>query len=375
MPWLAFVTALTFFLGAVVLLLPTIANWFSQVAQAAEIAELAAGARDLGAESLHEAITAAEAYNHTLTGGAVVGAGERIPQSSGGLGGAAELDYDQLLLVDATGLMARIRIPVIGVDLPIYHGTDDATLAEGVGHLEGTALPVGGPGTRAVLTAHRGLATSELFTHLDQVAIGDTFTIEVFGEVLTYRVVTTEVVLPDDSQAVDPVPGRDLVTLVTCTPLGINSHRILVTGERVLPTPVGDVDNAGGPPTIPGFPWWIFVLAGVTVVLTCYVAWSGRGRAQSPGTRQNGEARRDGLAGPGRTSMGIDDIVDKAKEFAGDAVENTKEFVGDAVDNTKEFVGDVADKVKDATHDAAAKIADATADEEPPAAAGATPAP
>jgi sortase A len=278
MPWLALATAIFFFLGAVVLLLPTIANWFSQVAQAAEISALAAEVRDLGDESLHDAIAQAHLYNQALTGGAIVASGERLPASSGESDQAGQLAYADMLAADAAGLMARIRIPDIGVDLPIYHGTTDATLNEGVGHLEGTALPVGGAGTRSVLTAHRGLATAELFSLLDRVEVGDTFTIETFGEVLTYEVVTTEVVRPEDSKAVNPELGRDLVTLVTCTPLGINSHRILVTGERILPTPAGDIATANGPPTIPGFPWWIFVLVGVVLVLTSYVVFSGRPR-------------------------------------------------------------------------------------------------
>ncbi|TPW98228.1 class C sortase, partial [Schumannella luteola] len=136
--------------------------------------------------------------------------------------------------------------------------------------------PVGGIGTRAVLTGHRGLATSELFTNLDKVQIGDTFTIEVFGEVLTYQVVTTEVVEPEDSKALYPDPDRDLVTLVTCTPLGINSHRILVTGQRILPTPAEDLAKAGAVPTIPGFPWWAVILGAVLVLGALYVWLSGR---------------------------------------------------------------------------------------------------
>ena len=276
MQWLSFWTALIFFVGTLVLMAPTIANWFSQVEQAREITVVGDAVRDLGAESLHKAISDAMAYNTTLTGGALVAANERIPQPEGVIADANHLDYNQLLMADSRGLMARIKIPVIGVDLPIYHGTADKTLSEGVGHLEGTALPVGGRGTRSVLTAHRGLATSVLFTHLDVVGVGDTFTIEVFGQVLTYRVVYTEVVAPDDSKALYPEVGRDLVTLVTCTPLGINSHRILVTGERVLPTPAGDLATAGGPPEIPGFPWWIVILAGLVAILTLYVWNAGR---------------------------------------------------------------------------------------------------
>lgn len=279
MPWLAFATAVIFVLGTVVLLAPQIANWFSQVEQAAQITDLSAEVDDLGADTLQRELEEARSYNTTLVGGAVVAAHERIPLSADALSTAESRSYDDLLVADGEGLMARIKIPAIGVDLPVYHGTSDATLAEGVGHLEGTALPVGGIGTRAVLTGHRGLATSELFTNLDKVKPGDTFTIEVFGEVLSYRVVTTEVVAPEDSKALYPDPDRDLLTLVTCTPLGINSHRILVTGERVLPTPSGDLAGAGDPPTIPGFPWWIVILCVVVALGVAYVGFSGRSRA------------------------------------------------------------------------------------------------
>ncbi|CAN5414515.1 hypothetical protein BH09ACT4_BH09ACT4_10990 [soil metagenome] len=278
MPWLAFITALVFFLGTVTFMLPTIANWFSQVEQAHAITDLSGEVHDFGADSLAEALAIARAYNTTLTGGAIVAANERIPIPAADVAAADHLEYDQILAADSRGLMARIKIPVIGVDLPVYHGTDEETLKEGVGHLEGTALPGGGIGTRSVLTAHRGLATSELFTNLDKVQIGDTFTIEVFGEVLTYRVITIEVVEPDDSKALYPDLTRDLVTLVTCTPLGINSHRILVTGERVLPTPTGDVESAGEGPQIPGFPWWIVILSAAFVALSWYVWRAGRVR-------------------------------------------------------------------------------------------------
>lgn len=279
--WFSLGIASIFFAGAVVTMLPTIANWFSEVGQAKELDVLNSEVRDFGAEALKRQIADAQLYNTTLTGGALVAAGERIPLSEATIDRAQHLEYDELLKADSRGLMARIRIPSINVDLPIFHGTSDEVLKQGAGHLEGTALPVGGTGTRSVISAHRGLATAVLFTHLDQVKVGDTFTIEVFGEVLTYQVIETEVVEPDDSKALYPVPGEDLVTLVTCTPLGINSHRILVTGERVEPTPIQDVRNAGKPPTIPGFPWWLLILVGLVVLLSIYIWISGR-RPRAP---------------------------------------------------------------------------------------------
>lgn len=184
--------------------------------------------------------------------------------------------------------MARIKIPSIDVDLPIYHGTSDATLLRGVGHLEGAARPVGGASTHAVLTGHRGLADAELFTRLDELEIGDRFVIEVFGEVLTYRVPSTQIVDPDQTESLYPVAGRDLVTLVTCTPLGINTQRILVTAERVTPTPIRYVDAAGEAPTVPGAAWWAVIFAAVVAAAILYVLLQARPRRRPASTEESG---------------------------------------------------------------------------------------
>lgn len=276
--WRLSLVSLVFAVGALagvaLLMYPTVAAWFAQYVQSQVIDGYSNQIRDLGADTLAEQLDAAREYNTRLVdGGAEVAANERLP-----LANAPDQtsDYAEQLRADGAGLMARLKIPVIDVDLPVYHGTSEEVLYEGVGHLEGTALPVGGETTHSVLTAHRGLATAELFTHLDRVSPGDTFTIEVFGEVLSYRVVDTRVVQPEDTESLVPSSGRDLVTLVTCTPLGVNSHRILVTGERVIPTPQADLDGAGAHPEIPTFPWWIFVLAAALSAAIAYVWWSGR---------------------------------------------------------------------------------------------------
>ena len=165
------------------------------------------------------------------------------------------------------------------IALPIYHGTSDDTLLHGVGHLEGTSLPVGGAGTRSVLTAHRGLPTSRLFNDLDRAALGDTVTVTVLDRVISYRVIDVTVVEPDASEAIWPEPDRDLITLVTCTPLGINTHRILVTAERITPTPPQQAEAAAADPELPGFPWWAVWLGAGVLVVAGYVWWSGRGPA------------------------------------------------------------------------------------------------
>lgn len=273
-PLLAFVAALAAWLGMCVALYPTVASWFSQYNQSQLVtnysSEVSTGLTPSAAKQLEEA----HEYNDALSAGALLEADHRLPTGEG-TSSDDSLDYDKILTADSTGMMARLKIPSIDVDLPVYHGTSDATLAKGVGHLEGTSLPVGGAGTHAVLTGHRGLATATLFTNLNRVQIGDTFTIEVLDQVLTYRVFDTKVVDPDQTESLRPVEGKDLVTLVTCTPLGINSQRILVTGERITPTPQEDVDAAGAPPDIPGFPWWAVVLVGGTVLVGAYVWRSG----------------------------------------------------------------------------------------------------
>ncbi|TDP95606.1 sortase A [Leucobacter luti] len=266
--------------GVGLLQLPSIATWFSQLQYSQEIIGLNQSAIAGGVSEREAELAAAHAYNDQLTGAAVVAPGERIPQAADPGAGSA---YAQLLATDSTGLMSRIKIPKIDVDLPIYHGTSDRVLEQGVGHLEGTALPVGGDTTHTVLTGHRGLAQAEMFNNLDRLVVGDTFTLETWGQVLTYRITDTRVVKPDETQSLYPVQGKDLATLVTCTPLGINSHRILVTGERITPTPIADIENAGQAPTVPGFPWWTLWSAAALIVIGGYVVASCRVRGGRSG--------------------------------------------------------------------------------------------
>ncbi len=275
MPWFTAAMSLLIFVGVLVLMYPNVAGWFSQYNQSLLIEDVVGGDAEKGPPSRLEAeITKAEAYNEALTGGALLSPSSNVPTGEGEVDG--DFDYNQLLNINGTGTMGRLKVPSIDVDLPIYHGTSDSVLEKGVGHLQGTSLPVGGESQHSVLTAHRGLPSATLFDNLDKVKVGDRFTIEVFGEVLTYQVISTQVVQPDQTQPLLPQYGRDLVTLVTCTPLGINTHRILVTGERVTPTPIEDIEAAGAKPDIPGFPWWTLVIGGSFIVLTGYVVYSGR---------------------------------------------------------------------------------------------------
>lgn len=141
--------------------------------------------------------------------------------------------YQSALNLGGDGVMGYISIDKIGVELPIYHGISDSVLSVAVGHIEGTSLPIGGEGTHSALSAHRGLPNAKLFTHLDKLAVDDTFTINLLGDTLTYRVDQIKTVLPDEVDHLQAVDGKDYCTLITCTPYGINTHRLLVRGERI----------------------------------------------------------------------------------------------------------------------------------------------
>lgn len=255
------------------LIYPHAAMWLSQYHMsevAAEYARLITHA----VPAPHEQLARAREYNQKLSSGAIYEANTNIPTSHGETSDASQ-DYWEQLKANDDGLMARLRIKKIDLDLPVYHGTEDVTLLKGLGHLRGTSLPVGGKGTRSVITGHRGLASAEMFTRLDEIVKGDTFTIEVFDEILTYKVVDKIVVNPDETKKIAAVPGKDLVTLITCTPLGINTQRILVTGERVVPTPAADKALRGKKPDVPRFPWWVLGCFGSLCVVGGYVWWAG----------------------------------------------------------------------------------------------------
>lgn len=176
--------------------------------------------------ALREARELANAYNRAI----VPGASEAYSQE--GLQAASQ-DYDRLLNIAADGIMGYVEIPKIQVLLPIYHGTEGETLERGVGHLLGSSLPVGGESTHTILSGHSGMASQKMFTDLGQLAVGDVFYLHVLNETLAYQVDEINTVLPHETNLLGIVPGEDLCTLVTCTPYGINTHRLLVRGSRI----------------------------------------------------------------------------------------------------------------------------------------------
>ena len=176
--------------------------------------------------ALREAKEQAEIYNHSL----IPGATEAYSQE--GLL-AASADYDSQLNLAGNGIMGYVEIPKISVNLPIYHGTENDSLERGIGHLLGSSLPVGGENTHSILSGHSGMASQKMFTDLEQLIIGDVFYLHVLDETLAYQVVEINTVLPYNTSLLGIVPGEDLCTLVTCTPYGVNTHRLLVRGSRI----------------------------------------------------------------------------------------------------------------------------------------------
>ncbi|WP_413456537.1 class C sortase (plasmid) [Glutamicibacter sp. FR1] len=282
LPWLETLAAILILAGVMTFMYPRTASWFSQREQS-RVTEMALNemreAPTNDAAYRAEQIARAHEYNGALASGAVYRANENIASSDINVADE-KLDYDSILDTTGNGFMGRLRYESLDIDLPIYHGTSDETLQRGIGHLEGTSLPVGGNETRSVLTAHRGLPESTLFTHLDRAQIGDRLTVSVLDQTLTYEVVETVVIDPDETEAILPVENTDMVTLVTCTPLGVNSHRILVNAVRVKPTPLADELAAAEKSELPGFPWWAVVLSAVLLAAIAFVWRSGYAQAK-----------------------------------------------------------------------------------------------
>lgn len=212
--------------GVSLLLYPTVSNYWNTRHASRAVADYAQNVQALDRGTYDELLAAAEAYNRSLL----------TRENAFFLSEAQQTQYDSLLDISGTGIMGYIEIPSINVSLPIYHGTSDSVLQIAVGHLDWTSLPVGGESTHCVLSGHRGLPSAKLFTNLDQIVEGDTFIIRVLDEVLTYEVDRILIVEPDDVTALQIESGKDLCTLVTCTPYGVNSHRLLVRGHRVETT-------------------------------------------------------------------------------------------------------------------------------------------
>ena len=209
--------------GLSLMLYPSFSNWWNEAHQSRAIAAYSQEVSKLDENRYDELWQQAREYNRSLVG----------RENAYLLDDSQKAEYERLLDVSGMGIMGYIEIPSLKVSLPIYHGTEESVLQVAVGHLEWTSLPVGGGSTHCVLSGHRGLPSAKLFTDLDRLVVGDRFRLGVLDQVLTYEVDQILIVEPQDTEALLIEEGKDLCTLVTCTPYGINTHRLLVRGHRV----------------------------------------------------------------------------------------------------------------------------------------------
>lgn len=255
---------------ALMLAYPTVGTiWENQQAREAAVqqAQQAETLKRQQPEKVEQALRDAHAYNQSLAGVPLAD-----PYTAPSEHDVAAYDNYLHQLAD-TDVMGRIRVPNVSIDLPIHHGTSDEAMRTGAGHLYGTALPVGDTGARPVLSTHTGLRSATLFDRLSDVKVGDMFYVDVYGETLAYEVTSIDVITPDQIEALAPVPGKDLVTLMTCTPYAVNSHRLLVTGERIPYNPETDpaaTTTTPGPVefilnTITPLPWYMRLMGAVSL--------------------------------------------------------------------------------------------------------------
>ncbi len=229
-------------IGLSLLLYPTVSDWWNSMHQSWAVASYQGKVVELDTSAYEKLLTEAQAYNRTL-----------LSRDDGRFMMTDEEReaYNGILDVSGTGIMATIEIPSIGVSLPIYHGTSDGVLQIAAGHVEGSSLPVGGPGTHCALSGHRGLPSAKLFTDIDRLKEGDTFRIRVLYDTLTYEIDQIKVVLPYELEDLAIDENQDYCTLVTCTPYGINTHRLLVRGHRVENAPEEETQPEATQPTQP----------------------------------------------------------------------------------------------------------------------------
>ncbi len=265
-PWMLLAPLLIFAVGAGIFLYPAISNFLAEKRQQGVIHTYQAQVETEDDTDLAQAWAEAETYNENLAGDPVhdpfvVGSGYVLPEN-----------YNQVLNPGHDGVMGYVEIPKIGVYVPVYHGTDPDVLEKGAGHLEATALPIGGEFRHSVISAHRGLPSAELFTRLDEMTIGDIFYIHVLDQILAYKVDQIEVIEPENLALLTPIEGRDLVTLLTCTPYAVNTHRLLVRGTRIPYDAAQNTDGSVEIDTGADRSWiWIYIVGAVVGFMLLFI--------------------------------------------------------------------------------------------------------
>ena len=254
--------------GLCLLSYPTIANWWNQLHQSKAVAAYVAQTKDYSKQERKVMLAQARQYNTLLAKRALLSKTEN--ENDRWIMTADEKQrYDSTLDVNGSGVMGYVTVPSIKVKLPIYHGTDEGILQIATGHIAGSSLPVGGPDTHAVVSGHTGLPSAKLFTGLDKLKKGDTFAFHVLDQTYTYQVDRITTVLPKDLSQLNIESGKDYATLVTCTPYGVNTHRLLVRGHRI-PTPE-TADNTDYDARIRLIS--VVIITSVALVITAIIWW------------------------------------------------------------------------------------------------------
>lgn len=253
--WPIIMAGVLLLLGIGVMLYPTVSSFINRQNGSYAIQELQQRLEGIDSEEMERALADAQTYNDLL----------KTPEKSDSL----DNEYYENILDFGNGIMGYIIVEKIGIRLPIYHGVSTEVLEKGVGHLPTSAFPIGGEGNHTVLTGHTGLPSAELFTDLTELAVGDRFEITVGSSTTFYQVDQIRVVLPSETSDLMPVMGQDYCTLVTCTPYGVNSHRLLVRGNRItvteeIPTPLSEEESA---PKKKTWIWWLGLLPLVCLPL------------------------------------------------------------------------------------------------------------
>lgn len=257
------------FVGLLVMLYPIISNWWNSRVQSRAIANYEMAVNDMDDGEAEAMIAEAVDYNSKIA--RLESPFTNYEQVAG---------YYDILDISGTGIMGYISIPSIQVEIPIYHGTSKSVLNVAAGHLEGSTIPVGGPTTHSVISAHRGLPSAKLFTDLDRLVVGDIFTINVLGEVYTYEVEEIHIVLPHEMDKLLVVPGEDIVTLMTCTPYAVNTHRLLLRSHRIDTKYVSDAKVVSDATKVD--PMLVVPILSAPMVLLLILYWVFGGKNKAP---------------------------------------------------------------------------------------------
>jgi sortase A len=280
--WYTKLLCVILFIGLSLLLYPSVSNYWNTKHQSKVITDYVEKVAEMSNDEYEKVLSLAENYNKKLS----------TEGNMFQLSAEEEKEYESMLNVSDDGVMGYVEIPSINCTLPIYHGTDDSALESGAGHIAGSSLPVGGDSTHCVLSSHRGLPSARLFSDIDKLVEGDLFMLKVLDETLTYEVDQILIVEPDDVSALQIVKNEDYCTLVTCTPYGVNTHRLLVRGHRVPNVEENDVRVTADAMQIEPVTVAPFVGVPIVILIWVWIIFSTRDKKAAL-RKNNGSDRKE----------------------------------------------------------------------------------